>query len=64
MALLEEDVFGLLGVVAGGDDGLAVVDVEDVDVLADCGAAAALRGLGLFALGEDVDSPAGLEHWW
>ena len=63
VALLEEDVFGFLRVVAGGDDCLAVVDVEDVDVLADCGTAAALGGLGFFALGEDVNTPAGLEHW-
>lgn len=35
VALLEGDARGVLRVVACGDDALAVVDVEDVDVLAD-----------------------------
>lgn len=62
MALLEGDVGGLAGVVARGDDCLAVVDEEDVDVFADGCATAASGGGRFFAFGEDVDAVAALEH--
>lgn len=64
VALFEDSVFRVLGFVAGGDDGLAVVDVQDVDVLADRGTAAALGSRGFFAFGQDIHTSPALDDWW
>lgn len=43
MALFEVNFGGCVGVVARGDDGLAVVHIQDVDILCDLFLAATLR---------------------
>lgn len=63
MALFEVHIGGILGVVARRDDGLAVVNVQDVDVFVDFFAAAAFALGRLFAFGQDIDAVAALEGW-
>ena len=54
MTLFQGDFLRVLAVVAGSDDGLAVVDEQDIDVLCDCRSAAASLGHALLDLKQKV----------
>ena len=62
MALLQRSVLGFLRVVAGRDDGLAVVNEEDVDIFTDRRAATTLGCLRFLALRQDIDASTALQN--
>jgi hypothetical protein len=61
MSLFQADIRRVLGIVLGSDDGLAVVHVQDVNVLRYRCPATTSRLLRLLALGQEVNTVTALQ---